>query len=84
MTIFVANFDHDTEETDLRVLFEKFGTVNDVHICMDSRTGDPLGYGFIEMPFDRDAEWAIEKLDGRRWNGRRLKVSEKQDRRERY
>lgn len=84
MTIFVANFDHDTEETDLRVLFEKFGTVNDVHIRMDWRTGEPLGYAFIEMPFDGEAEYAIEKLDGRWWNGRRLKVSEKQERRERY
>jgi RNA recognition motif-containing protein len=40
-----------------------------------------LGYAFIEMPFDGAAEEAIEKLDGKRWNGRRLKVSEKQERR---
>src|SRR5438445_7841439 len=74
MTIFVANFDSETEESDLRVLFENFGTVNDVHIVCDWRTGDPSGYAFIEMPFDGQAEEAIEKLDGRRWNGRRLKV----------
>jgi len=27
MTIFVANFDSETEEQDLKVLFENFGTV---------------------------------------------------------
>jgi RNA recognition motif-containing protein len=84
MTIFVANFDHDTEEADLRILFEKFGTVNDVHIASDWRTGDSLGYAFVEMPFDGEAEYAIEKLDDRWWNGRRLKVSEKQERRQKY
>jgi RNA recognition motif-containing protein len=36
----------------------------------------------IEMPIDAEAERAIEKLHGRRWNGQRLKVSEKQERRD--
>jgi RNA recognition motif-containing protein len=84
MTIFVANFDHDTEEADLRVLFEKFGTVNDVHIPCDWKTGEPLSYAFVEMPFDGEADDAIRALDGKRWNGRWLKVSEKQERRRKY
>jgi|HubBroStandDraft_6_1064221.scaffolds.fasta_scaffold2482755_2 RNA recognition motif-containing protein len=81
MTIFVANFDKETEEADLKELFQDFGKVNDVHICTNWETGESLGYAFIEMPFDGAAEEAIEKLDGKRWNGRRLKVSEKQERR---
>ena len=84
MTIFVANFDPETEEADLKELFGDFGKVNDVHICMDWRTGEPLGYAFIEMPLDGEAEDAIRTLDGKRWNGRRLKVSEKQERRREY
>ena len=79
MTIFVANFESETEEQELKELFEKFGTVNDVHIPCDWKTGKPLSYAFVEMPFDGEAEYAIEKLDGKRWNGRRLKVSEKQE-----
>ena len=35
MTIFVANFDGETEEQDLKALFDKFGPVNDVHIPCD-------------------------------------------------
>ena len=84
MTIFVANFDSETEESDLRALFENFGKVNDVHIVCNRRTGESAGYAFIEMPLDGQAEEAIEKLDGRRWNGRLLKVSEKQERRRKY
>ncbi len=84
MTIFVANFDYDTEEADLKELFQDFGKVNDVQICRDWKTGESLGYAFIEMPLDGEAEYAIEKLDGKRWNGRFLKVSEKQGRRRKY
>ena len=84
MTIFVANFDSKTEELDLRTLFEYFGTVNDVHIPCDWRTGEPLSYAFIEMPFEGEADDAIRTLDGKRWNGRFLKVSEKQKRRREY
>jgi RNA recognition motif-containing protein len=73
MTIFVANFDSDTEEHDLKVPFENFGTVNDVHIASDWSTGERLDYAFVEMPIDAEAEQAIEKLNGRRWSGRRLK-----------
>src|SRR5262249_49386078 len=80
MTIFVANFDKKTEEADLKELFEDFGKVNDVYIRRDWDTGESLGYAFIEMPRDGEAEYAIEKLDGKRWNGRRLKVAEKQER----
>jgi RNA recognition motif-containing protein len=74
----------DTDEEDLKVLFENFGVVNDVHIAHDWRTGEQLSYGFIEMPNDGEAEMAIEKMDGKRWNGRWLKVSEKQSRSPKY
>ena len=84
MTIFVANFDSDTDESDLRTLFEKFGLVLDVQIAIDWKTGEQLNYGFIEMPNDGEAGYAIEKLDGKRWNGRWLKVREKEERRRRY
>jgi cold-inducible RNA-binding protein len=84
MTIFVANFDSDTDELDLKTLFEKFGLVLDVQIAIDWKTGEQLNYAFIEMPNDGEAEYAIEKLDGKRWSGRWLKVSEKQERRRKY
>ena len=80
MTIFVANFDAETEESDLKTLFENFGTVMDVYIAEDWRTGERASYAFVEMPNDGEAEEAIEKLNGRRWNGRWLKVSEKRAR----
>jgi hypothetical protein len=64
MTIFVAKFDYETEESDLKVLFANFGTVNDVHIPSDWRTGEPLSYAFVEMPFDGEAGLSKSWTDG--------------------
>lgn len=80
MVIFVANFDEFTDEEDLRVLFSRYGTVTDVNMFRDRENDKPLGYAFVEMPDDRDAERAIRHLNGRIWNGRRLKVSERRPR----
>jgi RNA recognition motif-containing protein len=84
MTIFVANFGKETKESDLKELFEEYGTVRDVEIRHHWETGESLGYAFVLMSRDREAEHAIYALDGRWWNGRRLKVNQKQERRREY
>ena len=80
MVLFVANFDKQTDEDDLQALFSNYGTVVDVSMFRDRETDEPLGYAFVEMPDDRKAERAIEYLDGRWWNGRKLKVSKRRPR----
>jgi RNA recognition motif-containing protein len=77
MTIFVANVDKQTEEGDLQALFTHYGTVMNVHIFRDRKTEESLGYAFVEMPDDFNAERAIRNLDGHFWNDRQLKVSER-------
>ena len=80
MNIFVANFDEDIREDDLEELFEKYGPVRNVTIWFNSRTNQSDGWGFVEISDDSDAERAIERLTGRWWNGRRLKVSKARSR----
>jgi cold-inducible RNA-binding protein len=75
MKLFVANFGDHTDEDDLEELFGKYGKVEDVMIWVNSRTAEPEDWGFVEISDEFDAERAIQKLDGRWWNGRRLKVS---------
>ncbi len=76
MRLFVANFIQSTEESELRYLFERYGEVRDVAIWVDYKTGESKEFGFVDMPEDSCAERAIRKLNGKEWNGRRLKVSE--------
>jgi RNA recognition motif-containing protein len=78
MDIFVGNFDGDTNEEDLESLFREYGKVASVTIWISSASKG--GYGFVDMPDESEAELAIERLNGRRRNGRRLKVNKKRPR----
>lgn len=74
MNIFVAKLDFDTNETDLRDLFEGYGDVDTVKIIMDRDTGKSKGYGFVEMPNDDEANKAIEELNDAEFQGRYIVV----------
>jgi RNA recognition motif-containing protein len=76
MNLFVANFDDDITEADLDELFRDYGKVTNARIWIDFETGTSLGFGFVEIKDDWDADRAIEELDGKRWHGQYLKVSE--------
>ena len=73
--IYVGNLSWDTNESDLRKLFEASGTVHSAALVMDRDTGRSRGFGFVEMD-DSDADRAIAKLHGREVGGRNLTVSE--------
>jgi RNA recognition motif-containing protein len=82
MKLFVANFHDWISADDLRELFEECGEVEDVTIFRHHRTGDSLGFGFVEFTYDSDAAKAIQKLNWKNWRGQRLKVSEARKREE--
>jgi RNA recognition motif-containing protein len=74
--IYVGNLDFATTEQDLRGLFETYGAVESVSVVKDKFTGQPRGFGFIEMTNDADAEKAISELNGRQVGNRNLTVNE--------
>jgi len=64
-------------EDELRSAFEQDGRkVVEVTIVTDRMTGQPRGFGFVEMGSDGDAQAAIAALNGRELGGRSLQVSE--------
>ena len=82
MNIYVGNLSQEATEEDLRKAFEAFGQVTSVKIITDKYTGDPRGFGFVEMPNSREAQSAISGLDGKDLKGRTLKVNEARPRRD--
>jgi RNA recognition motif-containing protein len=76
MNIFVGNLAHAAGEEDLRKEFEAFGVVSKVSIIKDKFTGQPRGFGFVEMASKEEADAAMNALNGKDFMGRALNVNE--------
>jgi cold-inducible RNA-binding protein len=74
--IFVGNLSFGATEQSVRSLFEAHGTVESVSIVTDRDTGQPRGFGFVEMSNNSEAEAAIAALNGTDLDGRTLNVNE--------
>ena len=72
--IYCGNLSFSTTETEVRALFEQFGTVHEINLITDRETGRPRGFGFIQMD-DTEADEAISKLDGTELGGRSLRIN---------
>jgi RNA recognition motif-containing protein len=80
MNIFVAKLSYDTEERDLRNIFEQYGEVDSVKIVMDRDTGRSKGFGFVEMPNDDDGYTAINDLNSSVVDGKTIVVKKAESR----
>ena len=74
--IYVGNLDFATTEQDLRSLFESYGQVDNVSIAKDKFSGQPRGFGFVEMASEEEGNRAIAELNGRHVGSRDLTVNE--------
>jgi RNA recognition motif-containing protein len=82
MNIYVGNIAFAMTEADLRAAFEAYGTVDAVRLVTDQSSGQPKGFGFVEMAAASEAQAAIAGLHGREAQGRALTVNEARPRNE--
>jgi len=75
--IYVGNLPFSADEAAVRALFSQHGTVESVALITDRDTGQPRGFGFVEMS-QADAARSIQSLNGYQMDGRSLKVNEAQ------
>jgi cold-inducible RNA-binding protein len=80
LNIYVGNLSFNLTEDELRAAFQAFGTVEKAAIITDKMSGQPRGFGFVEMPNKDEAVKAIAALNGKDLKGRNLKVNEAQPR----
>ncbi|MBI2471753.1 MAG: RNA-binding protein [Planctomycetes bacterium] len=83
MNIYVGNLAREVTQEDLEEAFKAFGQVTSVTIIKDKFSGEPRGFGFIEMPGKAEAQAAIDGMNGKELKGRPLNVNEAQPRTER-
>ncbi len=74
--IYVGNLSFNTNEDELKGLFESYGAVDSAKIISDQFTGRSRGFGFIEMENREEGLRAIQELDSKELGGRSLKVNE--------
>ena len=83
MNIYVGNLPHATTESELNEAFAEHGSVSSASIIKDKFTGKSRGFGFVEMPNDKEASSAINGLDGQEMGGRSLTVNQARPREQR-
>ena len=82
MRCYAGNLPYAVGDGELRELFEAVGQVDDAKVIMDRDSGRSKGFGFVDMP-DDVARKAIEQLNGKDVEGRKLVVNEARPREER-
>ena len=81
--IFVGNLSFGATEDSVRALCEAHGAVDRVNIVTDRDTGQPRGFGFVEMANDAEGDKAIAAVNGTDLDGRTLNVNEARPKAER-
>ena len=78
MNIYVGNLPLELTEDELRQEFVVFGQVKSVNIMNDRDigSGQPCGYGFVEMPLESEGRAAVTGLIDKTIKGRGIKVIE--------
>ncbi len=76
MKLYVGNLSFDMTEPQLNTLFSEAGYVTSAKIITDRQTGQPRGFGFVEMETKSEGQKAISMLNGRTVDGRPLAVNE--------
>lgn len=75
--LFVGNLPYQASESDLQDWLTNTGvSVDTINLIRDRSTGEPRGFGFIEINDDAAAEQAIQACNGREFLGRTLVVNE--------
>ncbi len=74
MKMYVGNLAPEVTEEELRQAFQAFGEVASVSIATDRYSGQPRGFGFVEMPSVAEGQAAIAGLNGKPLKDRTLTV----------
>jgi len=76
--LYVGNLPFTATEDSVRNLFTPHGAVEKLSLITDRDTGQPRGFGFVEMS-NADASRAMQALNGTDFGGRALKINEAQE-----
>jgi len=77
--LYVCNLPYSFDDMALKKLFLEFGSVEEAKVITDRNSGKSKGFGFVTLSDNSQSDKAIERLNGRKIEGRPLKVSLSQE-----
>jgi cold-inducible RNA-binding protein len=81
--LYVANLAFHLTENEIQDIFSPFGTVQEVKLILDKMTGKSRGFAFVTLASDGEAERAMSQMNGQRYEGRALAITEARPREDR-
>lgn len=73
--LFVGNLSWNIDNDQLAEIFGAVGTVVEAVVIMDRFKNRSKGFGFVTMSSDEEAQKAIEELNEKEFDGRPIRVS---------
>ncbi len=80
--LFVGSLSWGTTDKSLEEAFSQAGQVESANVIIDRATQRSKGFGFVEMSNDEEAKAAIDMLDGKELDGRKIVVNEARPKKE--
>ena len=74
MKLLVRNLSRSTTEQELRILFSAHGTVTECTLVLDQETAKSKGFGFVEMPNEKEAKDALKNLHETKVSNNKIRV----------
>ena len=74
MKLLVRNLPPALSESELREMFEAYGSLQSCTLVMDKVSGRSKQFGFVEMPKAGEAKAAMKNLNGKDISGSRIRV----------
>ncbi len=79
--LFVGNLPWSISDVQLEELFQPYGDVASARVITDRDSGRSRGFGFVEIEA-ADIQVVIQGVNGREIDGRAIRVSEAEDKRD--
>ncbi|XP_055329155.1 RNA-binding protein rnp-4-like [Paramacrobiotus metropolitanus] len=73
--IFINNLHEETSEENIIDAFQEYGTIKNLHLNQDRRTGFIKGYALVEYETHSEAERAISSMNGKELLGVAIHVT---------
>ena len=76
MNLYIGNMAREVTDEDLQEAFAQYGEVSSAKVIRDNFNQLSKGFGFVEMPSNREADAAIKALNRTEIKGSRIQISE--------